>query len=471
MRPALSVVAERAVRYLEAQGRSASSREVARAVLVSEVGDESTATRILEAAFAGDARLTYARGRWRVRAGRPPRSTAGASRSGRTEPDRALLVLDGDPAARGRPFALRSVAVIRLSGDAVVTACAGEIGSRRTDPELRVAAREALEGAMPVVHDAPGAIAAFEHWLEEPIESPLSLRRLGRVRFGLPARHGIEALAARMGLPWRDGGDPVARAEILDTCLQALRRPGESLERLRSIGRGEAPPIPWARYAFDRAFLRSLPAAPGTYRFYDDGGGLLYVGRSADLRRRVGSYFVEGARRPPRVQRLVDAVRRIEIEPSGSDLEAVLREAAAIARARPRANVQLRTHSRPGRAARLTSILILEPAAPPWVLRAYLVRDGVLLDRVPLGPRGGGLARVARVLEERFFDPRPGPSAAVPTRVDVDLLARWLAAHRDRVVAFDPTHLKTSREVVARLRWFLEGGPLRDPDGTPIRYV
>ena len=119
----------------------------------------------------------------------------------------------------------------------------------------------------------------------------------------------------------------------------------------------------------------------------------------------------------------------------------------------------------------VVELLHLLDAAPPFVLRAYLIRDGALVDSIPLGPRGGGLRRVERVLDMHFFDPRPGPDAASPTAVDVDLIARWLAAHQDRVVAFDPTHHKTAGEVVARLRWFLEGGPLRDPDGAPIRYV
>ena len=33
------------------------------------------------------------------------------------------------------------------------------------------------------------------------------------------------------------------------------------------------------------------------------------------------------------------------------------------------------------------------------MLRAWLIRDGKLLDAVPLGPRGGGLKRIARILE------------------------------------------------------------------------
>ena len=52
--------------------------------------------------------------------------------------------------------------------------------------------------------------------------------------------------------------------------------------------------------------------------------------------------------------------------------------------------------------------------------------------------------------------------------LDVELVVRWLASNRDRVVAFDPTDLRTSEEVVERLRWFLGRGAPFDPDGTPI---
>jgi len=45
---------------------------------------------------------------------------------------------------------------------------------------------------------------------------------------------------------------------------------------------------------------------------------------------------------------------------------------------------------------------------------------------------------------------------------------RWLAASRDRAVAFDPTTLQSSQEVVDRLRWFLGQGSPFDDDGTPI---
>jgi hypothetical protein len=195
---------------------------------------------------------------------------------------------------------------------------------------------------------------------------------------------------------------------------------------------------------------------------------VLYVGKAKNLRRRVGSYFREGAPRSQRVERLLASLHRIEFQDSGSDLEAILREAAQIARSKPAANVQRRTVVRGGRSERLRSILILEPASPPFSLRAYLLRDGKLLAKVPLGPRGGGVRRVERILEDRFFSYSPGPAGEEAVAVDVELIARWLAAHRDSVVALDPTHFERASDVADKLRWFLARGGLADPDGAPI---
>ena len=38
---------------------------------------------------------------------------------------------------------------------------------------------------------------------------------------------------------------------------------------------------------------RALPATPGVYRFRDERGTVLYIGRAVDLRRRVQSYWGE----------------------------------------------------------------------------------------------------------------------------------------------------------------------------------
>ena len=56
-----------------------------------------------------------------------------------------------------------------------------------------------------------------------------------------------------------------------------------------------------------RSLAAHLPAAPGVYRFRDGRGGVLYVGRAVELRRRVASYFSDLRDR----QHLTPMVRRI----------------------------------------------------------------------------------------------------------------------------------------------------------------
>ncbi len=462
----VSLIAERAVRYLRKAGKPTDSRTLARELLTTRTADESAARRLLETAFGADPRLLYRDHAWTTTD--PPPGPRDAPLP-EPEPERVLVFIRGYRPDPTKPFELKTIAALRLKEEEVLGACGGDPVAGAFGNRLRTAMLELLDGAIPVTHATRPAVSALEQWLGEPLSAPISLRRLGRDRVGLTLNHELEELVARLGLDWREGEDPLEMADTLDACLATLRRPGESLQSLREGAAQGIRPIDWARYAFNREFLRRIPKAPGTYRFYDAGGNLLYVGKSKNLNQRIGSYFREQRPRTERVQRLIDKAHRIEYEAAGSDLEAMLREAEQIRRDGPEANVQRRIHRRRGRAERLRAILILEPAAAPHVLRAFLIREGRLIDRVPIGPRGGGLARIRRVLDNHYFSVTDGPAPIDDgPDLDVEVVVRWLAANRDRVVAFDPTDLKTSREVIERLRWFLSQGSPFDPDGAPI---
>ena len=68
---------------------------------------------------------------------------------------------------------------------------------------------------------------------------------------------------------------------------------------------------------------------------------LLYVGKAASLRDRVGSYFQQ-SRQAPKVEALVKLIRHVEVTVTASETEALLLECNLIKEHRPRFNVILR---------------------------------------------------------------------------------------------------------------------------------
>ena len=96
------------------------------------------------------------------------------------------------------------------------------------------------------------------------------------------------------------------------------------------------------RPGFDsRTFLQSLTTGCGVYRMLDQAGGILYVGKAKNLQRRLASYF--GARsHQPRIQKLMNRTRRVEVTVTGTEQEALLLECNLIKRHKPRFNVYLR---------------------------------------------------------------------------------------------------------------------------------
>lgn len=92
------------------------------------------------------------------------------------------------------------------------------------------------------------------------------------------------------------------------------------------------------------AQLKALPTGPGVYFFYDPDDRLLYIGKSVNVRTRVRSYFRPNGGHTRRTARLKDEAARIDVQPCGSELEALLVESQLIKRQQPLYNVLGRTY-------------------------------------------------------------------------------------------------------------------------------
>lgn len=85
-----------------------------------------------------------------------------------------------------------------------------------------------------------------------------------------------------------------------------------------------------------------LPESPGIYRFYNEEGTLIYVGKAKSIKKRVGSYFSKSTGVNRKTLRLVSEIRRIDYTVANSEFDALLLENNFIKQNQPKYNILLK---------------------------------------------------------------------------------------------------------------------------------
>jgi len=88
--------------------------------------------------------------------------------------------------------------------------------------------------------------------------------------------------------------------------------------------------------------LRRLPGAPGVYIMKDARGGILYVGKSKHLKNRVNSYFHRSSSHAPKIKKLVQHVKDVEIIRTDTEFEAFMLECSLIHKHKPMYNRKMK---------------------------------------------------------------------------------------------------------------------------------
>jgi len=94
--------------------------------------------------------------------------------------------------------------------------------------------------------------------------------------------------------------------------------------------------------------LRDTPHKPGVYLMRDRLGGIIYVGKARDLKKRVGNYFMPSRkmRADRKTRALIDSIEDFDLQIVHNEQEALILESKLIKQYRPRYNVSLRDDKR-----------------------------------------------------------------------------------------------------------------------------
>ncbi len=270
-----------------------------------------------------------------------------------------------------------------------------------------------------------------------------------------------EDLASCLGLAPPDTEQPAAMARFLAESFQCLldRVPPSARAGLPEvenwIAEGSAK-VDFSRFAFGRDFLARIPESPGVYLMRNRAAEVIYVGKSHNLKRRVGSYFTPRALKDPKVARIHGQLYSLECLTCRTDVEALLLEMRMIRDFRPTINLQTEIHERRSRYGHAANLLLLAPSADR--VEIYLLKDGLFVGRnsVLRGHMPG--KRLQKKIQTLYFRPRPAEAAAGEDW-ESEIVARFLRTHRRRLNLVDVDEAGSCESVVRRLESYLG-----DPD-------
>ncbi len=252
------------------------------------------------------------------------------------------------------------------------------------------------------------------------------------------------------------GSDPIAASpaesgKFLGECarevIARLRQLGiETREELEEKEASRGTEINLEGKTFSRRDLSQLPSKPGVYAFTNKAGHYLYIGKSSNLKRRVGGYFRQSEESPGKVEALREQSHGLTVVPCGSELEALIYEYRLIRKHAPSLNSQKAISERKGEFASFPDSIVLLPHAEEGKAMSFWFRAGQKTAIKPFDPHCSDQPGLEQELQDFFFShkltssPNDFPEQEISTR--------WITRHRDSLICIPAATYVSGKEML-----------------------
>lgn len=130
-----------------------------------------------------------------------------------------------------------------------------------------------------------------------------------------------------------------------------------------------------------KKIIDKIPNKPGIYKYLDDEGEVIYVGKAKDLKKRVKSYFQSNKDHGPKLKVLVSKIADIQYIIVETELEAIMLETNLIKELKPKYNVLMKDDK---------NFVYLKLTTQDELPKVYLTRK-ILNDKATyFGPKTSG---------------------------------------------------------------------------------
>ncbi len=219
--------------------------------------------------------------------------------------------------------------------------------------------------------------------------------------------------------------------------------------------------VNFSNYNFDEQFIKDLPSSPGVYLMKNKEGEVFYVGKAKNLKSRVESYFANRYDVDEKGKKVLSDIYDLQIETTGSELEALLLENKYINQYQPELNRQFKIHHLKEQKYLERRVIAFLPSQMLNTITLFLVNGIKSAIRYSFNKDKPDIIVLKNTVQQFFFKNSKNENSFSSEQIEI--IWRWLYLNKNKVNFFNVDDcgtldkcLEITRRYISENKLFLE---------------